>query len=292
VALERDQTGRLAGMRIRSRTLACVNGQIAMQPEESDEVRECHLIATGPSVNSIDYRALPMQHVLGVNGAIALAAKQGVRFDFYCIVDTGFVCNRPDLVERVIAEPLTLFATPLVLWHIVERFGIERLRCRVFILDDMLFTAGRRAPKPSELQAIYDSRALALFDTPQPLGFSLDLRRGVFDGRTVAYTGLQVLVALGFRRLFLHGVDLASARRTPRFYESAGDMQPSYLDENFADFIEPSFRHAAALLARRGIDVRNLSLESALGDDIFPKLHWQSLVPGAARERATISGAW
>ncbi|NIE66756.1 hypothetical protein [Burkholderia sp. Ax-1719] len=286
VTLERDAAGRLAGMRIRSRSLACVNAQIAIQPELSDETRECHLIATGPSVNSIDYRALPMSHVLGVNGAIALAAKHGVRFDYYCIVDTGFVRNRPDLVERVIAEPLTLFATPLVLWHIAERFGIERLRCRVFILDDMLFPAGRRAPKSCELQAIYGARALQLFDAPQPLGFSLDLRRGVFDGRTVAYAGLQVLAALGFKRLYLHGVDLAATKRTPRFYESAGDMQPSYLDENFADFIEPSFRHAAALLARRGIDVCNLSLESALGDDIFPKLRWQSLVHGAERQRA------
>ncbi|WP_321885925.1 hypothetical protein [Paraburkholderia bannensis] len=283
VTLERDAAGRLNGMRIRGRKLACVNDLMTGQPESSAALRECHLIATGPSVNTIEYRALPMQHVLGVNGAIALAAKQGVRFDYYCIVDTGFVRNRPDLVERVIAESLTLFATPLVLWHIAERFGIERIRCRVFILDDMLFPAGRRAPTPRELRAHYGPRALALFDAPQPLGFSLDLRSGVFDGRTVAYAGLQVLAALGFKRLYLHGVDMGATKRTPRFYESAGDMQPSYLDENFADFIEPSFRHAAALLARRGVDVRNLSLESALGDDIFPKLPWQSLAQSAVR---------
>ena len=59
-------------------------------------------------------------------------------------------------------------------------------------------------------------------------------------------------------------------------------MRPSYLDENFCDFIEPSFRHASALLGRRGVDVRNLSMESALGEDIFPKLRWQTLVQGAA----------
>ncbi|WP_322043810.1 hypothetical protein [Paraburkholderia sp. J67] len=285
VALERDEAGRLSGMRIRGRRLACVNGLLTPAPEGLDIARECHLIATGPSVNAIDYRALPMQRVLGVNGAIALAGQQGVRFDYYCIVDTGFVRNRPDLVERVIGEPLTLFATPLVLWHIAERFGIERIRCRVFILDDMLFPAGRRAPLPRELRALYDTRALALFDAPQPLGFSLDVRRGVFDGRTVAYAGLQVLAALGFKRLYLHGVDLQAAKRTPRFYESTSDMQPSYLDDNFADFIEPSFRHAAALLARRGIDVCNLSLDSALGDDIFPKLHWQSLAHPVARTK-------
>ena len=278
VVLERDEAGRLAGMRIRGHRIACVNAQMPRVPDLHDAGQECHLIATGPSVNLIDYRALHMPRVLGVNGAIALTERQGVRFDYYCIVDTGFVRSRPDLVERVIGEPLTLFATPLVLWHIAERIGLERMRCRVFLVDDMLFPAGRRAPRVRELRETYDTRALALFDTAQPLGFSLDLRHGVFDGRTVAYTGLQVLAALGFKRLYLHGVDLAAAKRTPRFYEeTVSSMQPSYLDENFRDFIEPSFRHASALLARCGVHVRNLSMESALGEDIFPKLRWQAL---------------
>ncbi|HDR9485868.1 TPA: hypothetical protein QDC20_001524 [Burkholderia aenigmatica] len=278
VALERDEAGRLVGMCIRGRRIACANTQMASAPALRHAGQACHLIATGPSVNTIDYRALHMTHVLGVNGAIALTERQGVSFDYYCIVDTGFVRNRPDLVERVIGEPLTLFATPHVLWHIAERIGVERIRCRVFLLDDMLFPAGRRAPRARELRTTYDTQALALFDTPKPLGFSLDLRCGVFDGRTVAYTGLQVLAALGFTRLYLHGVDLTDAKRTPRFYEeSASTMQPSHLDENFPGFIEPSFRHASALLTRRGVDVRNLSMESALGEDIFPKLRWQML---------------
>lgn len=282
VALERDEAGRLTGMRLRGHRLACVNAQMAYASDLHDAGQECHLIATGPSVNLIDYRTLHMSRVLGVNGAIALTERQGVRFDYYCIVDTGFVRNRPDLVERVIREPLTLFATPLVLWHIAECIGLEHLRCRIFLVDDMLFPAGRRAPRAHELRATYDALTLALFDAKPPLGFSLDLRRGVFDGRTVAYTGLQVLAALGFKRMYLHGVDLAAARRTPRFYEeSVSSMQPSYLDENFRDFIEPSFRHASALLARRGVEVRNLSMESALGEDIFPRLRWQALARAA-----------
>ena len=292
VVLERDEAGRLTGMSIRGHRLACVNAQMPLMPDLHDAGHECHLIATGPSVNLVDYRALHMRRVLGVNGAIALTERQGVRFDYYCIVDTGFVRSRPDLVERVIREPLTLFATPLVLWHIAERIGLERLRCRVFLVDDMLFPAGRRAPRTRDLRATYDARTLALFDAPQPLGFSLDLRRGVFDGRTVAYTGLQVLAALGFRRLYLHGIDLTDTKRTPRFYEQAAShMQPSYLDENFRDFIEPSFRHASALLASRGVDVRNLSMASALGEDIFAKVPWQTLASTAGFVAGSVPAA-
>ena len=275
VELARDEHGRLARMSIRRRALACVNAV----PFGAADPEGCHLIATGPSVNEIDYRILPMRRVMGVNGAIALQDRQGVRFDYYSIVDSGFVRQRPDLVARVIGEPLTLFATPLVLWYIAQQFEIGHMRCRVFLLDDLLFPAGRRALTLDALRAAHDHNrdSIALFDTPEAAGFSLDIRHGVFDGRTVAYTALQVLVSLGFERLFLHGLDLADAARTPRFYESPGEMQPSHLDSHFHAFIEPSFRHAAALLRSRGVQVTNLSMKSALGEDVFPKMRWQTL---------------
>lgn len=274
VAISRDACGRLTGLSIRGRSLACVN----IMPFEIPDPDGCHLIATGPSVNEIDYRVLPMRRTMGVNGAIALQERQGVRFDYYCIVDSGFVRKRPDLVERIISAPLTLFATPLVLWYIAQRFDITRMRCRVFLLDELMFPAGRRALTIDELRTRHDRGALAFFDTDEALGFSLDIRHGVFDGGTVAYTALQVVAALGFRRIVLHGVDLGAAAHTPRFYESQSDMQPSHLDDHFHAFIEPSFRHAAALLRQRCVHVRNLSMRSALDEAIFPKVHWQTLV--------------
>lgn len=290
VELARDEYGRLARMSIRGRALACMNAV----PLRAADPEGCHLIATGPSVNEIDYRMLPMRRVMGVNGAIALQERQGVRFDYYSIVDSGFVRQRPDLVARIIGEPLTLFATPLVLWYIAQQFEIGRMRCRVFLLDDLLFPAGRRALTIDALRCAHDSDddhdgnrdALALFDTPGAAGFSLDVRRGVFDGRTVAYTALQVLVSLGFGRIFLHGVDLTNAAHTPRFYELPGNMLPSHLDSHFHAFIEPTFRHAAALLRSRGVQVMNLSMKSALGEDVFQKVCWKTLVRGPQFTRA------
>jgi KDO transferase-3 len=179
-----------------------------------------------------------------------------------------------------------LFASPLALWHIAQLFSPERIRCRVFLLDDMRFPAGRRAIAPAQLRSAWHPSTLALFDTREALGFSLDVRRGVMDGCTVAYSGLQVLASLGFERIYLHGVDLTDARHTPRFYEQSADMQPSTLDRDFNDFIEPSFRNASALLRRSSVEVYNLSRQSALGEDIFPKVPWRSLVTGDASPRA------
>lgn len=280
VTLERDEAGRLCGMRLRGREVACINGS----PLTVHGQAECHLIASGPSIKTIDYGQIDMRNTMGVNGAIALQDRYDVRFSYYCIVDTGFVRNRPDLVERVITEPLTLFATPLVIWHIAQEFHLEHMRCSIFLLDDMQFPAGRRAIDVSELRATYAENSLALIDSSPPLGFSLDIRRGVFGGRTVAYAGLQILASLGFDCIALHGVDLVNASRTPRFYESNADMQPCHLDADFRDFIEPSFRAASRLLARRGVKVLNLSMQSALSADIFPKVNWRTFVQVQERD--------
>ncbi|RQH04712.1 hypothetical protein [Paraburkholderia dinghuensis] len=286
VEISRDESGGLTGMSIRGRALPCVN----REPHAAPDPDGWHLIATGPSVNEIDYRALPMRRVMGVNGAIALQERQGVRFDDYCIVDCGFVRNRPDLVERIIGEPLTLYATPFVLWCIAEQLDIAQMRCRIFLIDELLRPAGQRALTVDELRVAHDYKSLALFDAPESLGFSLDIRRGVFEGRTVAYAALQVLASLGAKRIFMHGVDLSDAAHTPRFYESPGQMQPSHLDSNFHDFIEPSFRHAAALLRSRGVHVTNLSMKSALGEDVFPKVRWQTLTHTAPVREPELMG--
>jgi hypothetical protein len=201
-----------------------------------------------------------------------------VRFDYYCIVDSGFARNRPDLVARVVQQPLVLFATPLVLWYIAQYFPLDQMRCRVFVIEDVQYPAGKRALRGRDLRTAHARSDLVLFDEERVLGFSLDVRHGVFDGRTVAYAGLQVLHSLGFDLAYLHGVDLRNASATPRFYETGGDMQPSALDRHFSAEIEPSFRQASALLKERGMRVVNLSVDSALDADIFEKRSWHSLI--------------
>ncbi len=273
VSIQRDVQGRLAGISIEG--VAPPLAELQAVPHHRYAL--CHLIATGSSVNEIDYDQLDPRHVLGVNGAIALQEKYRVRFDYYCIVDTGFVRNRFDLVRRVLQQNLVLFTTPLVLWYIAQRFALEQMRCRIFLIENVLQPVRQRALSMAELFARPGSEVLSGFDPQRALGFSHDIRRGVFDSQTVAYVGLQVLAWLGFGAIALHGVDLCEAARTPRFYESLDTMQPSALDEHFAQAIEPAFRHAAALLSARGIRVSNLSMRSALGADIFEKVDWRSL---------------
>jgi len=240
-----------------------------------------HLIASGPSVAAIDYRQLSLEHVIGVNGAIALQDTQPVRFEYYCIIDTNFVRQRMDLVARIVSADLTLFVTPLVLWFILQRMPLSAIRCRLCLIEDLRepsFLPALSSEAIHTLASVDETHRLCQFDRRAGLGYSFDLARGFFDVGTVAYVALQILTWLGFRSIYLHGLDLRNAASTPRFYETTENMQPSGLDHVFADRIEPSFFHAAQLLRARGIVVSNLSLDSALSEEVFPKLDWRMLV--------------
>ena len=129
-------------------------------------------------------------------------------------------------------------------------------------------------------RTLRDDPDLVLFDAHapiHPLGFSLDPARGLFGGGTVAYSALQLLVWLGFRTLYLHGLDLRGASVSPRFYESADARLPSALDRQFDSHIRPAFRDASRLLGARGLRIYNLSPGSALDESVFPKRHWTTL---------------
>ncbi|WP_353190876.1 hypothetical protein [Pandoraea pnomenusa] len=238
----------------------------------------CHVIASGPSIADIDYDALPMHHVMGVNGAIALTDRAPVKFNYYCILDAGFVRQRPDLARRIVSRDLVLFVTPVVLARLLEMFPMSAFGCRFYLVDDIFKRGMEAASTPASLRANGRIAASSAFLGDEGrLGFSFDIDNGFFHGGTVAYFALQVATWLGFTELYLHGVDLRDASQTPRFYETMQSRAPTRLDAEFADLIEPSFRHAAGVLRARGVSVENLSSVSALGEDIFAKVDWRSL---------------
>lgn len=238
----------------------------------------CHIIASGPSIADIDYDALPMHHVMGVNGAIALTERAPVKFNYYCILDAGFVRQRPDLARRIVARDLVLFVTPVVLARLLDMFPMSAFGCRFYLVDD-IFKRGLEAARTTQtLRADAQvSASAAFFGDESRLGFSFDIDNGFFHGGTVAYFALQVATWLGFTEMYMHGLDLRDAAATPRFYETMQTRAPTRLDAEFLTLIEPSFRLAANVLRARGVRVENLSSTSALGEDIFAKVDWRSL---------------
>jgi KDO transferase-3 len=236
-----------------------------------------HLILSGPSVAEIQYDRLPMQVAMGVNGSISLARQFDIPFRYYCVIDQNFVRRRIDLMREVVQRDLTLFVTPDVLRYMVQGLPSPgHYKCRICVIEIVSERAYLPHCRPDDLTALAKANPdMSLFDSQRSLGYSFDLSSGVFDADTVAYAALQVLVAGGVGRIYMHGLDLgfSGARR---FYKEA-QPESSRLVRNFDRLIEPSFAQAAALLRTRGVDLFNLSLNSALSEKIIPKLDWRSL---------------
>ncbi|MGE8613257.1 MAG: hypothetical protein ACN6PF_13205 [Achromobacter veterisilvae] len=286
----RDAAGRLAGCELRG-----VRGPATTPLEQlARPIRgDAHLILSGPSVAQIDYARCPLGVAMGVNGSIALRRRQPtLRFDYYAMLDAGFVRRRRDLVAEVLAQDLTLFVTPEVYRWIAFLFDRQSVRCRIALFEEVHQRALRPRARPEELEAqsAADS-GLVLFDARHPVhahGFSLDPPRGLFGGGTVAYTALQLLAWLGAKTVYLHGLDLTAAAG-PRFYESAAAQLPTALDRQFPGHIEPAFRRAGRLLGERGVKVYNLSPDSRLGGDVFEKRHWSCLLSPAAAPQTLVN---
>ncbi|HLR78468.1 MAG TPA: hypothetical protein VK062_05385, partial [Burkholderiaceae bacterium] len=239
-----------------------------------------HIVLSGPSVAEIDYARLPRLQAMGVNGSILLQDRADIDFPFYCLIDRTFVRNRPDVVDRIVSEQgRVLFVTPDVVRYICDYVPLDRIRCRICLIEDIAEAAYKPACSPASLKALQAAgRDILVFDEQVPLGFSFDPCVGWFDADTVAYVALQVAVWGGARRVYFHGLDIKGAASAPRFYHEGNRPLGSRLEQNFDRLIEPSFRQAVAHLRDRGVDVYNLSPDSALRPDVMPHMPWQKLV--------------
>jgi hypothetical protein len=236
-----------------------------------------HLILSGPSVASIEYDTLPIAAAMGVNGSIALARKFDIPFRYYCIIDQSFARERIDLVREVVSRDLILFVTPDVLRYIVQGISPGEYRCRICVIELVSAPTYGAAPAPEALRRLAARHSgLNVFDAENALGYSFDLARGVFDADTVAYVALQILVGCGVQTIYMHGLDLGDAKQQ-RFYGEGTKVQSSRLSRNYKRLIEPSFAQAAPLLRAHGIKLFNLSRQSALSEQIMPKMDWREL---------------
>ncbi|WP_256977332.1 MULTISPECIES: hypothetical protein [Alcaligenaceae] len=237
-----------------------------------------HLILSGPSIGEIQYDRLPIETAMGVNGSIALVHKFDIPFKYYCVIDQNFVRRRIDLMREVVSRDLTLFVTPDVLRYLMQGIPPATYKCRICVIEVVSERAYQPSSTPQELLALAQAGPeMSVFDAERALGFSFNVARGVFDADTVAYAALQVMVAGGVKKMYIHGLDLgfSSGRR---FYDEGARPETSRLVRNFERMIEPSFAHAAHLLQARGVELYNLSLDSALSDRIIPKVNWRTLL--------------
>lgn len=233
--------------------------------ENSKKERPLIIMATGPSVGSIDQRFFDDRFdYIGVNGAIAMTS---IPYSWYAIIDRDFVIQRSDFVRDIVSrDGLVLFCTCATLESILSVVAKSDIRCKFHIFESAVglkiykFLQATVAFKPD------DER----FHWHNGIGFSDDIHQALFDYGTVAYTALQIGCALGYEKIYIAGLDMNNFH-APRFYETEHNKLGTRLDKDFDGIIQ-SFIAARVYCDEHNIKVINLSPDSAV--DAFPKMRW------------------
>ena len=238
---------------------------------------DCFIIGSGPSVVDLDLSRLGRYPCFGVNGSILKSIGNGVSYTYLFVTDRKFVLDRFELVRRILDSASDCLFSFSSLGVICEQAPELLADTRLFVLDEVNARYGIPRLELDEFnKQAAANRDFILHPQIKPaqgrVGFSLDIRQGVFTGQTVIYSAVQTACWLGYRRIFILGMDLGGTGHDIRFYESGIQAAPSRLDKDYEPFIRPAFEVAAKFLDKSGVKIYNLSPHSRLPESIIPKL--------------------
>lgn len=239
----------------------------------------CFIVATGPSLNEIDFKQLANETLLGVNGAVAKCNKN-VFMQYHFISDASFVLTRLSFVEKMInsgADCLFSFAT---LNNICE-CKPELLEAKnVFLLPEMNLQYDVPKKNAAEFDLWAESEPeIILHDNSRLMngrvGFSKNINQGVFTAQTVVFEAVQTAAYLGFKKINILGMDLNFSQDTSRFYEHKKDVVKSRINRDFEPYVLPAFEVAGKVAKHEGFEIFNLSPDSRLPATIIKKISFE-----------------
>jgi KDO transferase-3 len=238
---------------------------------------QCYLIASGPSLSQIDLDRLAGKVCFGVNGAIAAASDSCIDFRYHLVSDASFVQDRFSMVRRMIESGADCLFSFGALNRLCEQDATLLAHDRLFLLAEInSFYNSPRLEPPAFTDWATRQDYLTLHPDPRyrsgRVGFSRDIRRGVFTAQTVVFEALQVASHLGYRQIFILGMDLTAFPGQARFYEQGESVARTRLDRDYAPYIQPAFEVARDVAAAAGFEVYNLSPDSRLPGAIIPKI--------------------
>ena len=243
----------------------------------------CVIAASGPSARTFPWQEVPNDvFVLGVNGAVAVTENAGRPLDGFLATDPDFFQTRMSLVGQSVRQAQVVVLSFLGLAH-VARDMPELLReaaSRIYVIEPVNRYFAIPRLKPQELASLLATEPSLVVGgelsefAQERLGWSNDIRKGVFTARTVAYTALQTAAFMGFDDILLAGADFTAGGRA---YAEPDGARPSKIDRDFDRIIGKAFALAFDQCRQRDIAVYNSSSTSRL-QEILPYRHPDRLV--------------
>ena len=236
----------------------------------------CFILGTGPSINALDLTLLEGRALMGVNGAISVMKPNGLAPTHYAVTDRDFFENRFEMIRDVVASGSDCFFSPGGLRVMAERDPTLLASPKLYLSTVVNRPYGRpRRSQESFLRWAAGEPGLVLPHPPRDddcrVGWSRDLRHGVFCSRTILFRALQIADFLGYRRLYVLGMDLHYKGPGGRAYGEGAKARPTKIERDFEPFILPSFEVLKGEIDSGALEVYNLSHESRLSRDVLPR---------------------
>jgi len=247
------------------------------------ECRNCYsgsvfLLASGASASEFPVSRYADFPFIAMNGSILRFVDEKIHPLFYMCSDFRFPIKRPD-VAVLGCEHAQHVAMDLESFNEVHAYNKTVLMGKsLYLLDranryyDKENVSDRRFAWSIRRDPDLISDFSLLQKKPNRIGFSKDMSRGYFCARTIVYTALQLVYTLGFKNVFIVGMDLN--KEAGRFYERSNDILSTSIDVDYYDYILPSFKifSEKVLKKQNSFSVFNLSLNSRLPDSLIPKI--------------------
>lgn len=241
------------------------------------------IIASGPSVLDFPiekYRNYPM---IAMNGSICCLQENNVQPLFYLCDDIGVVAAHKEAFRLGVENAKYCCLGDRVIFNAQQQIpGIFDGR-KIYMMQRVNRFLGGTAV--SDRRFAWCARSNPDFEVEWSLfnqkknriGFSRNLCKGYFNGRTIAYSAVQLAYHLGFDKIFLVGVDMGGKAEQFYFCEAAGSMGRSRILEDFPKYILPSFDLMSRKVINKSFSVFNLSASSRIPSTIVPKINIASL---------------
>lgn len=219
--------------------------------------KDCFLIGNGPSLNKMDLSKLNNYYTIGLNKIYLLFERTGLTIDYH-------VC-----VNRFVIEQ----STPEFL----------KMQCPSFL-----------SYKNRNDELINKENIFFLGDIHSKWKFFEDITRGISQGSTVTYVAMQVAFFMGFRRVFLIGVDHNFVNKgKPHKVETMKEEDKNHFDPAYFKGMKwqlPDLKGSekAYRLARKHFEKDNRKIIDATLDgklEVFPKIRFEEALEISNRKQ-------
>jgi hypothetical protein len=212
----------------------------------------CFIVGTGPSLTIEDVKKLKGSISIGVNTLYKLFHEADWKSDYYCIIDPDTYENIKDELSGYKDIPL-FYAENRLLDKNVKGIPFE-LNCSDF----------------------YRLKAPDVFSFTS---FSPDLDKYIYDGASVVYAALEIAVYMGFKEIYLLGVDCNYELSREALHNSklsySKDYNYNWTRQTGLTMIE-GFKVAKAYADEHGIKIFNATRGGML--EVFPRVNLDDVV--------------